>query len=51
MAEARLGLDPRRWAAGGVGRTVLRMWALRLGYRLGVEPGRLVRVWEGLPRG
>jgi glycosyltransferase involved in cell wall biosynthesis len=51
VAEARLGLDPRRWAAGGVGRTVLRMWALRLGYRLGVEPGRLVRVWEGLPRG
>lgn len=31
----------RRWRAGGVGRTVLRMWALRLLYSLGVAPARL----------
>lgn len=50
-APGRLGLDARRWVAGGVWRTIARMWALRAGYRLGVEPGRLVRMWEGLPRG
>ena len=31
----------RRWRAGGVGRTVLRMWVLRLLYSLGVAPARL----------
>lgn len=31
----------RRWEEGGVLITVLRMWALRLGYVLGVSPQRL----------
>ncbi len=33
----------RRWEEGGVLRTVLRMWLLRLGYFLGVAPERLWR--------
>jgi len=33
----------RRWEQGGVIRTILRMWALRLAYFLGVDPARLAR--------
>ncbi len=33
--------SPRRWLAHGVLRTILRMWALRLAYYLGVSPVRL----------
>jgi len=33
--------SPRRWLAHGVLRTILRMWALRLAYFLGVSPERL----------
>ncbi|MAT93226.1 MAG: glycosyl transferase [Halioglobus sp.] len=33
----------RRWEEGGVARTVLRMWCLRLAYWLGVSPARLAR--------
>jgi len=33
--------SPRRWLAHGVLRTILRMWALRLAYFLGVSPARL----------
>ena len=33
----------RRWQQGGVLRTVLRMWGLRLAYALGVPPRRLAR--------
>lgn len=31
----------RRWRVGGLWRTVLRMWTLRLFYSLGVSPARL----------
>jgi rSAM/selenodomain-associated transferase 2 len=34
--------SPRRWLAHGVLRTILRMWALRMAYFLGVSPERLV---------
>ncbi len=37
----------RRWEEGGVVRTVLRMWALRLAYALGVSPQRLWRYYYG----
>ncbi len=37
----------RRWEEGGVVRTVLRMWSLRLAYFLGVHPDRLVRFYYG----
>ena len=33
--------SPRRWLTHGVLRTILRMWALRLAYFLGVSPQRL----------
>ncbi len=36
----------RRWRAGGVGRTVLRMWTLRLLYSLGVAPAHLARFYR-----
>lgn len=37
----------RRWQENGVVRTVLQMWALRLGFALGVSPGRLWRFYYG----
>jgi hypothetical protein len=38
--------SPRRWLKHGVLRTILRMWALRLAYFLGVSPGRLAAYYE-----
>ena len=37
----------RRWEDNGVGRTVLRMWFLRLAYFLGVSPRQLWRYYYG----
>ena len=37
----------RRWQEKGVVSTVLQMWALRLGYALGVSPARLARIYYG----
>lgn len=37
----------RRWEEGGVVRTVLLMWSLRLAYFLGASPQRLVRHYRG----
>lgn len=37
----RLVTSSRRWEAGGVVRTILLMWRLRLAYALGADPGRL----------
>jgi rSAM/selenodomain-associated transferase 2 len=37
----------RRWEEGGVIATVVRMWALRLAYFLGVSPGSLRRHYYG----
>lgn len=41
----------RRWIEHGVVRTMARMWALRLGYILGVPPPRLARAWRQRPVG
>ena len=38
-----VGTSARRWRAQGIVRTVLRMWALRAAFRLGVSPERLAR--------
>jgi hypothetical protein len=38
--------SPRRWLAQGVLRTILRMWALRLAYFLGVSPERLAAYYS-----
>ncbi|MDZ4095141.1 MAG: TIGR04283 family arsenosugar biosynthesis glycosyltransferase [Paracoccaceae bacterium] len=40
----------RRWQANGVLRTIVTMWALRLGYVLGVPPAQLAQVWARLRR-
>jgi rSAM/selenodomain-associated transferase 2 len=48
-AEPWAVLDPavttsaRRWERNGVGRTIVSLWALRLGHRLGLDPERLAR--------
>lgn len=40
-ARARVTTSSRRWEQNGVVRTVLLMWALRLGFVLGISPKRL----------
>jgi hypothetical protein len=40
----------RRWEAGGVWRTVVLMWWLRLRFFLGASPAHLQRVYEGVRR-
>ena len=40
---SRVVTSGRRWEQGGVLRTVALMWALRLGYVVGVDPARLAR--------
>ncbi|MCB1705319.1 MAG: TIGR04283 family arsenosugar biosynthesis glycosyltransferase [Halioglobus sp.] len=52
LAPPRVIAEPvetssRRWEQGGVLRTVLRMWLLRLAYFLGVAPDRLWRHYYG----
>lgn len=42
----RLLASSRRWEAGGVLRTILLMWRLRLAYALGVDPVRLAGRYE-----
>lgn len=37
----------RRWEEGGLVKTVVRMWLLRLGYFLGVAPSTLWRHYYG----
>jgi len=39
----------RRWIRGGIARTMLRMWALRAGYLLGVSPETLATAWRHDP--
>ncbi|MEN8108609.1 MAG: TIGR04283 family arsenosugar biosynthesis glycosyltransferase [Pseudomonadota bacterium] len=41
--HTRLMTSPRRWQQYGYLRTVLLMWALRLGYFLGIPPAELAR--------
>lgn len=43
----RLGSSARRWERGGVLRTILLMWWLRLRYFLGASPDALHRVYYG----
>jgi len=41
--RARVTTSGRRWERGGILRTVLQMWRLRLAYFLGVSPDELAR--------
>ena len=36
----------RRWERGGIARTIVLMWRLRLEYALGADPGRLARMYR-----
>ena len=38
----------RRWERHGIVRTILLMWCLRSAYALGVDPGRLARIYDGV---
>ncbi|MEW6687888.1 MAG: TIGR04283 family arsenosugar biosynthesis glycosyltransferase [Pseudomonadota bacterium] len=45
--RARVRTSGRRWERGGVLRTVLLMWRLRLAYSLGAAPDELARRYAG----
>lgn len=45
VVDLPLGTSARRWERDGVSRTILRMWALRAGFRLGVDPALLARAY------
>lgn len=47
---ARVTTSGRRWETQGVGRTILRMWWLRLRYFLGADPRRLAVEYGYAPR-
>ena len=51
VSAPALGLSARRWEGEGMAKTVLRMWAVRAGYRLGVPVGVLARGWRVGVRG
>lgn len=46
----RVGTSARRWEAEGIGRTVLRMWAARGAYRVGVPVDPIARWYRTHPR-
>jgi rSAM/selenodomain-associated transferase 2 len=43
ILPSQIEISPRRWQRHGVWRTVLLMYALRLGYWMGIEPATLKR--------
>ncbi|HEY7471514.1 MAG TPA: TIGR04283 family arsenosugar biosynthesis glycosyltransferase [Gemmatimonadota bacterium] len=45
VCRGPLETSARRWLSHGVARTMGLMWTLRLGYRAGVSPERLERLW------
>ena len=44
--RARVTTSARRWRRGGILRTVLRMWTIRLLYLIGVAPARLASMYS-----
>ena len=48
--RARVMTSARRWVRLGVLRTIVLMWALRVGYWLGVDPRRLAKAYASVPR-
>ncbi len=44
--RSKVTTSARRWRKGGIIRTVLRMWTIRLLYLAGVPPVRLVRMYS-----
>lgn len=49
--DAPVTTSARRWEANGVGRTIAKMWELRVKYHLGVRPDRLAKEWRAMARG
>lgn len=47
LLPLRVATSARRWESGGIARTTLRMWALRLAWMLGASPERLARAYRG----
>jgi rSAM/selenodomain-associated transferase 2 len=45
LCNAAVETSARRWESRGVNRTIALMWALRLGYHLGVAPSTLQRLY------
>lgn len=45
LCDAAVETSARRWESRGVNRTIALMWALRLGYHLGVDPSTLQRLY------
>lgn len=43
--RARVITSGRRWEKHGVGRTIVKMWRLRIAYFFGAEPARLARAY------
>ncbi len=50
LLRQRVATSARRWEAGGIARTTVRMWALRLAWMLGASPERLARAYRGRGR-
>ena len=51
VCQGPLLTSARRWLRNGVIRTMLRMWAMRIAFRLGVPPEELARHWHHAPPG
>jgi rSAM/selenodomain-associated transferase 2 len=45
LVEEHVETSARRWEQNGVARTIALMWALRLGYHLGIDPRTLHRLY------
>jgi len=44
--KERITISSRRWEEKGILRTIIKMWSLRLRYRLGANPVNLARDYE-----
>jgi rSAM/selenodomain-associated transferase 2 len=46
--RSKVTTSARRWRQGGIMRTVIRMWTIRLLYLAGVSPARLARMYSNI---
>ncbi|HBO68804.1 MAG TPA: glycosyl transferase [Deltaproteobacteria bacterium] len=49
LLPCRLTTSARRWEEHGTARTILRMWRLRIAYRLGMPPERCAEIYGRKP--
>ncbi|HNH49063.1 MAG TPA: glycosyl transferase, partial [Myxococcota bacterium] len=50
LVEGPLHSSSRRWRREGMNRTILKMWAIRSGFYLGIDPARLAAWYRSHPR-